>query len=556
MTDWKSRPTEQTRPPWGVAVLVILGVLWFSLLGYRDLNEPDEGRYAEIPREMFVTGDWLTPRLNGFKYFEKPPLHYWATAASYHLLGTGAAASRLWTALMGFIGILFTIRVGTRLFGSAAGWSAGLILASMLLYPAMGHFNTLDMSTSVWLTLGMGALLLAQSRREEEPDACRRTMLLGWAALAGACLSKGLIGLALPAASLLLYSLWQRDWALWRHLNLGWGVLLFFALAAPWFVGVSLANPEFPHFFFIHEHLERYASTGHGRTAPWWFFVMVLLLGSVPWTHRLLLVLFRPGFSWRGGGGRFDPIRLLWVYTLFVVFFFSLSQSKLIPYILPVFPPLALLLGRHLFLGGAALTVGRETRVVAILAALMGVAALHLDLFADARYSMAMLLELRPWLLGIAAVLGVGVGFSLVRRCQGEVALVGLSLSVLIAFQGVALGAHTFSSSNSSRDAAEAIQKVGGSDMPIYSVDGYFQSLPFYLGRTITLVRYMGELEFGIRREPEKWIADPATFQQRWMADGQAVALFRRSDFKHWSRLELPMRVIHEDARRVVVARR
>ncbi|MEO5340745.1 MAG: glycosyltransferase family 39 protein [Magnetococcus sp. MYC-9] len=553
-------PTERTddpttRPAWGLVVLLVLGVLWFTLLGHRDLNEPDEGRYAEIPREMLASGDWLTPRLDGFQYFEKPPLHYWATAALFRLLGTEAGTSRLWGALMGFIGIVWVIRVGSRLFGPAAGWYAGLILSSLFLYATMGHFNTLDMSTSVWLTLGMGALLLGHARREEEPALCRTYMLLGWAALAGACLSKGIIGLLLPAATLLLYSLWQRDWALWRHLHLGWGLLLFLALTAPWVVGVSQVNAEFAHFFFIHEHLERYTSTVHGRTGQPWYFLGVLLLGSVPWTHRVLVVLLRPGFSWSRGAGGFDPVRLLWVYVVFILGFFSISQSKLIPYILPLFPPLALLLGRHLAQTGT-LAVGWETRLLAILAGLLVAGGIHVELFVDNRHPPEMLLAARPWLLGAAAVLAVAVGISLWRRCQGGMALSVLVVSTLLTVQLVAWGAQVFSPSNSSRQAAQAITALGDAKTPVYGVNCYFQSLPFYLGRTITLVHFQGELAFGIRQEPAQWIANTALFKQRWLQENQAAAVFRREDFAPWRASGLPMRVIHEDPRRVVVARR
>ncbi|MBF0585245.1 MAG: glycosyltransferase family 39 protein, partial [Magnetococcales bacterium] len=372
--------SQQQRPPWELALLIVLGVLWFSLLGYRDLNEPDEGRYAEIPREMVVSGEWMTPRLDGFNYFEKPPLHYWATAFFYQQWGVHAASSRLWGALMGFVGILWVIRVGSRLFGATAGWYAGMILASLFLYGALGHFNTLDMSTSVWLMLGMGALMVAQTERDNNPRACRNNMLLAWAALAGACLSKGVIGLLLPGASLILYTLWQRDWGLWRHMQLKWGILLFLLLSAPWFVAVSQLNPEFLHFFFIHEHLERYTQTAHGRGGTGWYFIGVLLLGSMPWSHRSVVVLLRPGFTERAGG--FDPVRLLWVYMVFILCFFSLSQSKLIPYILPLFPPLALLLGRHLSRDGA-LAVGWESRMAAILAVSLLAAGMQVPLFAN-----------------------------------------------------------------------------------------------------------------------------------------------------------------------------
>ncbi len=549
--------TQRERPSRSLLVLLVLGVIWFAWLGYRDLNEPDEGRYAEIPREMATTGNWLTPRLDGFRYFEKPPLQYWATAAFYRVLGSSAATSRLWCALTGFVGILWVIRVGGGLFGAAAGWYAGLTLTSLLLYVAMGHFNTLDMAVSFFLMVGMGALLLAQARRVTDPGGCRTWMLLGWAALAAACLSKGIIGLFLPGATLVLYTLWQRDWTLWRHLHLGWGIPLFLALTAPWFVEVSLANPGFAHFFFIHEHLERYTTSVHGRTGAWWYFIGVLILGTLPWTHRALAVLFRPGFSWRKGEGGFDPVRLLWVYILFILFFFSISHSKLIPYILPLFPALALLMGRHLAMEKRdGILVGWETRLVAILAGLFLVGGIHVDLFADSRHPVAMMWEARPWLLGAASVLAVAVGISLWWRCRGAVALTALAVASLVAFQCIAWGAHAFSPSNSSREAAQAVAAVGGPDTPVYAVNNYFQSLPFYLNRTVILVRYQGELAFGIQQDPDQWIADADRFKQRWLAEKQAVAVFERNDFAKWRTLGLPMRVIHEDDRRVVVARR
>ncbi|MEO5331793.1 MAG: glycosyltransferase family 39 protein [Magnetococcus sp. YQC-5] len=547
--------TDPKKSFFGIVLWVILAVLWFAMLDYRDLNEPDEGRYAEIPREMFASGDWLTPRLDGFKYFEKPPMQYWATAVFYQLLGPSAATSRLWSALMGFVGILSVIWVGKRLFGPAAGWYSGLVLTSMILYVAMAHFNTLDMSTSVWLMLGMGALLLAQSRREEDPGSCRNYMLLGWAALAGACLSKGVIGLVLPGATLVLYSVWQRDWGLWRHLHLGWGILLFLALTAPWFVGVSLANPEFPHFFFIHEHLERYTTTTHGRTGVWWYFLGVLLLGTVPWSRRVLAVLFKPGFAWGKGTGRFDPVRLMWVNVVFIVFFFSISQSKLIPYILPAFPILALLLGRDLAMDKTRLTLGWETRLLAILAVLLCVGAINIHVFVNEVRPAEMLVQARPWLLGAASVLAVAVGVSLWLRCQGGTVLISLVVATLLTGQLILWGAQVFSPTNSSRNAAKAISSIGNATTPVYFVNCYFQSLPFYLGRTILLVEYMGELEFGIRQEPATWIADKVTFNQRWLRETQAVAVFRLDDFAVWRTNGLPMRVVHEDTRRVVVAR-
>ena len=329
-------------------VVTVAAIIWFTQLGYRDLIEPDEGRYAEIPREMVATGDWVTPRLNGFKYFEKPVLQYWATAMAYTLFGDNTTTARLWPALTGFLGALWAGFLGLRLYGRSAGFYAFLITLSGLLYFVDGHYLVLDMSLAVFLFAGIGCLVLAQRSRDDAAN-LRNWMLAGWTSLALATLSKGLIGVVLPAATVVVYSLWARDWILWRQLHIVKGLAVFLLVAAPWFIAVSLANPEFPQFFFIHEHLQRYTSTVHEREGAYWYFVPVFLLGIFPWVAVALKSLLRPGFSRRSPGMEgFDVERFLWSFALVVFLFFSAGQSKLPSYILPMMPVVAILAGRKL----------------------------------------------------------------------------------------------------------------------------------------------------------------------------------------------------------------
>src|SRR5512143_750042 len=327
-------------------VLLAVVVIWFGNLEYRKLIRPDEGRYAEIPREMVVSGDWTTPRLNDLKYFEKPPLQYWATAVAYEVFGEHQWTSRLWTALTGFAGLLLAWFTGTRLFGREAGIYAALLLGSSMLYAMMAHINTLDMGVTFFITLGIFSLLLAQ---KEERDAQRRNwMLLAWAALALSVLSKGLMGLVLPGAALFLYSVFNRDIKIWKRMHWVSGLLVFFLIATPWFVLVMRANPEFFHFFFIHEHFERFTTKVHGRFQPWYYFIPILLLGMLPWTLLMFDTALR---TWRESvqqAKAFSPERFLLVWAVFVYLFFSISDSKLPSYLLPMFPPLALLMGKQI----------------------------------------------------------------------------------------------------------------------------------------------------------------------------------------------------------------
>ena len=143
--------------------MLIYAALWFGTLNYRHLIPSDEGRYAEMAREMLVTGDWVTPRYNGYKYFEKPPLQIWATAATFQLFGIGDWQARLWTALTGFLTIVLVGLTGARIYSARAGWLAAAVLASSPMWVISGHFNSLDMGLSSFLVAALCSLLLAQN---------------------------------------------------------------------------------------------------------------------------------------------------------------------------------------------------------------------------------------------------------------------------------------------------------------------------------------------------------------------------------------------------------
>ena len=168
-----------------LAALLGAMLLWFLPLGSYRLFNPDEGRYAEIPREMAVSGDWVTPRLNAIKYFEKPPLQYWATAVAYHAFGEHDWSARLWVALTGFLGLLLTGWIGTRLYGALAGSLAALVQAGALLYLGLARISTLDMGLTATLELALAGLLLLVDRgRSADGTRLGALLLAGGVALA------------------------------------------------------------------------------------------------------------------------------------------------------------------------------------------------------------------------------------------------------------------------------------------------------------------------------------------------------------------------------------
>jgi 4-amino-4-deoxy-L-arabinose transferase-like glycosyltransferase len=541
-------------------ILLAVTLVWFSNLEFRKLVRPDEGRYAEIPREMVASGDWLTPRLDGYKYFEKPALQYWATATAYEAFGERHWTSRLWPALTGLFAVLATIYCGWRVFGREAGIYAGLVLGSAFLYVVMAHVDTLDMGVTAFMTLTLCAWLLAL-RDGATAAETRNWMWLAWAAAGLALLSKGLQGLVLPGAVFIVYTLVERDYAPWKKLHPVTGLAIFLLITAPWFIAVSIANPEFPHFFFIHEHFERFLTKEHHRYQPFYYFIGILLAGMLPWTVMALDGLLA---AWRAEPAlKFRPLRFLLIWSAFIFVFFSASGSKLPPYILPIFPSLALLLGVRL----PQLTQRRFTlSVVPVIALALGGLAFapFLPRFASEETPPALFEAYMPWMMGacLVAVVACIAAIAADRRRSRELAVLLLAGGGLLLAQIGLTGHDSFAPSSSSYYLVSQAKPVlvrdglsGQPDVPFYSVGMYEQTLPFYIERTVTLVAHEDELEFGIGVEPQKYIRTVEEFEQRWRADRRALAIMQPDRYRELAAAGLPMRLVARDTRRVIVAK-
>ena len=534
-----------------LATALWIAIAWLAFAGYRDLVHPDEGRYAEIPREMVATGDWLTPRLNGLVYFEKPPLQYWMTAAAYTLFGEGNATARTAPVLLGLLTIGWVFLLGRRLYGAAAGACAAIVLASSLMWVGMGHILTLDMSLSAFLFLAIGSMAWAQTWRGD-PARVRRWMLLAWAALAAATLSKGPVALVLAGGTVAVYSVWQRDFAVWRHLHLVAGLAVFLALTAPWFVAVGLENPGFTTFFFVHENFARYTSDIHHRVQAWWTYAPIVVVGTLPWTVSACVGLARPGFAWRKGSGGFDASRMLWVWVVLTLLFFSASHSKLAPYVLPVFPALALLSTRHV-LGPTGVRWAAASAIVAGI--LLALVLLFPERIAASDVPRSVLEGYLPFIAAASAIFVVAGAAALIPRWSDRARVAFLGCAVLAASQLLVLGFQSLSGIYSSRELASAIERNCDRDVPVYVIDRYDQPLTFYLRRTVELVSVQSELAYGIAESPATEIEEVEEFWDLWRAPKQRVAVMRRRTYESMVAAGLPARVVFEDPRRVAVAR-
>ena len=541
--------TSLTRAAAAVLALLALAVGTANL--FRPLANPDEGRYSEISREMVASGDWITPRLDGIQYFEKPPLQYWATALAYEAFGANEATSRLYVWAAGFFTLAILGFAAFRLAGPAVAAASVLALLASPYFMALGGIVTLDMGLTLWTTATFFALLLAEAA-VERPREQRAWMLAAWASMALAVLSKGLVGIVFAGAAVFFVMVFSRSLSVLGRMRWGWGLAIFLALAVPWFVLVSQANPGFARFFFIHEHFERFLTHEHRRVQPAWFFVPILLAGFLPWIPALFAASRQAWKARADAAGRFALLALAW--SAFILLFFSASGSKLPTYILPLFPALAFVLGRHLATAPCRGLAPSAWLFAALSLGLLCAAALLPDLTHDA-WNRVLYGEARPWAMAAAGLLAAGaVGAALaLRREDRWGAMIAGAAATVLALACFGMAYQALSPRQSGRDVAAAMRPWLASQPRLYSVDYYDQTIPFYLGRTLTLVSYVDEFETGLAAEPGRSIPRLADFPAEWLRPGEALAIMQPRAFAQMKALGLPMQVLHDDPRRVLV---
>jgi len=527
-----------------------LAALWFVGLGCLDLTHPDEGRYSEISREMASTNDWVTPRLNGLKYFEKPPLQYWATAVLFKAFGESEFVARLWVGLCGFATVILVHRTALRLWGTRTADYAGITCAGMLWILGMSHIVTLDTGVTFFMTLALCGFLRAQHDGATRGET-RRWMGIVWAAMAGALLSKGLIGVVLPGAVLFFYSAICRDWRPWARLCWFSGFPIFAALSVPWHVLVARRNPEWADFYFVHEHLERFLTTEHHRAGALYYFLPLLVAGLLPWTTLLPQIVRR---GWRLDTARFQTNRFLLIWSVFIFVFFSVSGSKLPSYILPVFPALALLLAQVLAAAKPG-SMRRHAIAIAVFLAAIAVGVLIFGSTGDARTPMEINRAFSHW--AFAGSLAFALAGAVAARASAAhrelQSVLWLAAGSLLFLNAAILGYQSYSPLVSSATLARKLRPMIRSDTPLFAVNYYDQTLPFYMKRTVTLVDYVSEFDLGERQEPQKWVHDLPAFGRLWRELPQGVAVTDPESFASLQKLEVPMQVIDRAPRRIVV---
>ena len=507
-------------------VLIALAVLYFWQLGSYGLMNPDEGRYSEIPREMIESGDYLTLHLNYVDYFEKPPLHYWLTAVSFLIFGQNEFAARFIPALMGFLTILITWFTARKFEDEDTANFAAIILGTSALFFAISRINITDMTLSFFLTLSLFSFYIFYKENR------KRWLYIFYAALAFATLAKGLIGIVLPAGVIFCFMVFKRDWSIFKRLFLSPAILVFFLICVPPFYLVCKKNPDFFYFFFIQEHFLRYATKMHDRYEPFWFFIPIIIGGFFPWLGALF-ISFKNYFTKR----EVNVYLMLWI--IIITFFFSASHSKLAPYIIPVYPALAILIAKNLVdlknsgsLKAIKACLGFLTffTIVLVIAAV-----LILNGIIPIRKIQDVLLYRAPitclCMLCVVFCIILWAMLSRPKKLFVFYALFAFGF-ILTALPAIKI----LGNERSTRVLNKTLTPLLNPQDKVINFRDYQQDLPFYTKRRVAIAGWTGELYFGRQRDKDadNWFIDvdkAENYLKQPLADGQKLYMVINDEY-------------------------
>jgi 4-amino-4-deoxy-L-arabinose transferase-like glycosyltransferase len=530
-----------------VAGALFLG--WFlAFTGARPLTVPDEGRYAEVAREMVVSGDWVTPRLDGVPFLDKPPLFYWMGALGFTAFGVRTWTARLAPALLGALGCLLVFLAGARLRGRRAGLLSAVVLAANPYYFGASQYVNHDLGVAVWICGAVLAFAVALPAG----GPWRPAWLLAGCASAGlAVLTKGLVGVVFPFGVAGLWALATRRWvrASWQALVAG--VALLAALVLPWALAAQAANPDFFHYFFVTQHFERFTGKGFNNPAGPAFYLVVLAAGLLPWTPLLPAAVRRAAGAFRRDRSDAGADLLLLLWPALVVVFFSIPRSKIAGYVAPALPPLALVLGiwwdQVLSRGG-----GRSLRVSSWLMVVLAVALVAAPVVPARLLPAAGAVKLA--VTGVASLAAALVALAALRRRRMGLCFAGHAAFAVAFCAGVLLAVPDVVHDGTG-PLAERMRPLLRSGDVVVSYRRYYYDLPLLLDRREPIVvaddwddpaipatdNWRRELWLGLRRQPEAaaWLVAPARLEVLCGGEARCFVVAPRRTLPELERLRL-----------------
>lgn len=553
---------------WWTDILILsifLFIFYFLWLDNYPVFIPDEARYSEIAREMVVEHDYITPKLNGSVFLDKPILHYWLQAFAINWYGIKEWALRFFPAFFAIMNCLILYICARKLYDRHTAILSTLILATSPLFFGAAHFANLDLEVSFFISCSLLCFLTAFHLLDK---ASTLYLLAGYVFIALGFLTKGMIGLFFPLLIILIW-LWLLEKKItYKQMKINFGIGIFVIIVLPWYILVQNVNPDFLRYFFITQQVTRFLSSGEfNNKNPWWFYFPVLIIGFFPWSlflmrllskkilnftvnikntlnNKEIFVLKRYAFIFRTNIKK-CPIAfflLLWMSVLII--FFSIPQSKTVGYILPIFPALALLIGHWLslhwehkktnFVFTNALTYTISCGLLILIL---------ISLINSEKIDFSP--RLIPYLKEIIIIFIASGLLSLILSRQKKILLL-FSVCILTNVSSLFLlvCAAGYVNSDTTKPLVMYLKTVMHPEDEVINYFRYFYDVPLYLQKPVIVVAnwnnvqairrdsWMRELWYGMQYpHSNKFLIDHATFWEHWYSERRIFVFMHVNDF-------------------------
>lgn len=520
---------------WLSILLLAFYCVW---LGSYPLFMPDEGRYSAVAREMLFTHDYITPRLDGIPFLDKPILYYWLQASAMKLFGVKEWALRFFPMLLAVINSIVLYICTRTCFNRRTAILTVMILSSMPLYFCGAHYANLDLEVAAFISMSIASFMTGLHLHSPNR---KYYFYAAYICASLAFLTKGMIGIAFPTMIAGLWILLNWRWDLLKKVYLLKGLLIFTAIVAPWYILEQRANPDFFHFFFVTQQVTRFLSAADfNNENAWWFYIPVIIVGSFPWSTfsiQALLTAFQQRHQ-----NRILFFAFLWFSVIFI--FFSIPHAKTVGYIIAALPPLAIITSFYL-----DKTWTRANEISFYLFACSNAVIAICLIMLTVKHPFDLPTGFDPFLYFAAASFAINATatFIISKKNLGNFfVLCFLTSSVFLLT--ITAGA-TYLNLNTAKPLIETLNQLRQPGDEIINYYKYYQDLTVYLGEPITLVadwnspnipyrdNWVRELWFGMEMQKDHpWLIDDKKFLDKWKAKKRVFVFVNRNYFNQFKK--------------------
>ncbi len=460
--------------------------LFFFWIGQIPLGSSDEGRFGEIAREMWVSKDFIVPHFNYIPHIEKPIFSFWLASLSIGVFGIGSFSVRLPSVLSAILGIVLTRYFTSKLFSQKTADLATIILTTSVGYVLVGRYAMIDMLMTLLMSSAIFCLALASIKQKSQ------FYYLAYFFMGFSFITKGLIGIVLPALIFLAFLVWTRNLGEIKKMRLGWGILIIALIFIPWGIAISMREPEFSYTFIVKQHFHRYSTAFFGRKRPVWFFAPILISLAFPWSFFLPAAIFRGNQPMDQNKKRSLQFLICWLAVIFV--FFSVPKSKLPYYILPLCVPLAVLVAAWLQeasdaeKSNQALTkvFCRTLQMVGIIS-ILGLIGANFYLAFWVKDPRILAVRGLIQIASLCAVIGGTLAGIFLKRKNYRRNLLAMASTVYVLLIIAVIGMKSLTPYLSTYDYAKTLKSVmkQGDQVAVFASPDHFSDLPFHLQQRI-----------------------------------------------------------------------